>query len=91
VSACVDLAPKLLQGEAIFPHDYGLCYTHGPATVRIWEEHKRLLLHKIRAGTPLPQERRAGRRLTAAGQTQGPTWPPRCRWFQRTWGRVGYA
>jgi hypothetical protein len=40
----------MLQGEMVFPHDYGLCSSHGTATKALWEERKRVLSPWIRAG-----------------------------------------
>jgi hypothetical protein len=40
----------MLQGEMVFPHDYGLCSSHGTATKALWEERKRVLSPRIRAG-----------------------------------------
>lgn len=42
---------EVLQGEIIFPHDYGICSSHGAATTALWEERKRVLGPRIRAGS----------------------------------------
>jgi hypothetical protein len=43
----------VLLKEDVFPHDYGLCSSHGTATKTTWDERKRVLAPRIRAGTPL--------------------------------------
>lgn len=45
---------EALQGEAVFPHGYEICPSHGPATISAWEEHKRMLAPRIRAGGLYP-------------------------------------
>jgi hypothetical protein len=44
----------VLAGEALFPHDYGLCYAHGAATAAKWDERKRMLAPRIQAGKAQP-------------------------------------
>lgn len=42
---------EILEGEAIFPYDYGFCSKHGQKTRNLWKQRKEQIVPKIQAGT----------------------------------------
>ncbi|KAG9026586.1 hypothetical protein FRB95_008673 [Tulasnella sp. JGI-2019a] len=47
---------EILKAEEIFPHDYGFCPTHGPATKARWDKLKKDLEPRVTGVTNVPLE-----------------------------------
>jgi len=47
---------EILLAEDIFPHGYGNCILHGPATTKMWERARRIVATRLDAGSDVGEE-----------------------------------
>ncbi|EJU00987.1 hypothetical protein DACRYDRAFT_116836 [Dacryopinax primogenitus] len=47
---------EILLTEDIFPHGYGNCILHGPATTKLWERARRTVATRLDAGSDVGEE-----------------------------------
>ncbi|KZT52754.1 hypothetical protein CALCODRAFT_441119 [Calocera cornea HHB12733] len=47
---------EILLAEDIFPHGYGNCLLHGPATAKLWERARRTIATRLDAGSDVGEE-----------------------------------